>query len=385
MATQLFINTQASSISSALVRSLTDRNPVDFPTLVVGDGRDYEIFFINNSGGYAAFSGNPTYVPMLAFGSCGYPTGGTAVWTFNGNSTSALAYNISPAALQTALQALASVGSGNLLVAGVAGKYYTFTFAGALGDSPQPEITVDFAGLTPAGTVEITTLVEGDASPATDEVQMATLALNPISFADDWTPITNGWAGQLSTRTLEVIQAFAAGSGTLSTTFQVTVSDPSLVRTTYAKEPVTIECSIITPESFASADKPTLVTSAELAAAIAGVGAGNSYAAVTNNTGDTTLTRGASNNIRIVNVTGAARTSVVILAVTGSPVAGDVIRLRLNHPATAAIIMEVRNATNAGTLLYTYTTDGTGDDDALFEMYFDGAAWQKLLNIIPVF
>jgi hypothetical protein len=46
-------------------------------------------------------------------------------------------------------------------------------------------------------------------------------------------------------------------------------------------------------------------------------------------------------------------------------------------PATAAITLEVRNATAGGTLLLSTGTDGTGDD-VVGEYYFDGTAWQPL-------
>jgi predicted secreted protein len=59
-------------------------------------------------------------------------SGGTNVWTFGANSTAALAWDISTADLQTALQALASIGAGNVTVAGTAGLTYTLTFVSAL-------------------------------------------------------------------------------------------------------------------------------------------------------------------------------------------------------------------------------------------------------------
>jgi predicted secreted protein len=57
-------------------------------------------------------------------------SGGTNVWTFGANSTAALAWDISTADLQTALQALVSIGAGNCTVAGTAGLTYTLTFVG---------------------------------------------------------------------------------------------------------------------------------------------------------------------------------------------------------------------------------------------------------------
>lgn len=59
-------------------------------------------------------------------------SGGTNIWTFGVASTLALAWDISTADLQTALQALATIGAGNVTVAGTPGVTYTLTFVGAL-------------------------------------------------------------------------------------------------------------------------------------------------------------------------------------------------------------------------------------------------------------
>src|SRR5260370_13519041 len=48
----------------------------------------------------------------------GGPTGGTFTLTFGGNTTSALNWNCTAAQMQTALQALASIGANNALVTG---------------------------------------------------------------------------------------------------------------------------------------------------------------------------------------------------------------------------------------------------------------------------
>jgi hypothetical protein len=62
----------------------------------------------------------------------GNPTGGTFTLTFNGQTTSAIAYNASAATVQSALQALSSIGSNNALVAPAASGGWTVRFAGTL-------------------------------------------------------------------------------------------------------------------------------------------------------------------------------------------------------------------------------------------------------------
>jgi hypothetical protein len=77
----------------------------------------------------------------------GGPTGGTFTLTFGGQTTSALAYNAAAGAVQTAFQALSSVGAGNATVAGSAGGPYTITFGGTL-TGPQSLITAAAGSLT---------------------------------------------------------------------------------------------------------------------------------------------------------------------------------------------------------------------------------------------
>jgi hypothetical protein len=373
MATQLFVNVQAQSIGSALVRSATDLTPVTFPTLVVGDGREYELYFVDGVGGYASFSGDASFIPLIAIGECGYPTGGTFTLTFGGDETTALAYNASPAAVQTALQALASIGSGNVAVSGVAGKYYLVEFTGSLADTDVAEITSDFDGLLPASTIDVTTLVVGGGG--NNEQQLLVLAVAPVTFADDWAPITNGWAGQLSARTLGVIQAFTEADGTLEQIFQVTLQDSLGVRTTYAKVNASIECTIINPESFAGADKPQLALQSALNAAVLGL---NNFTreSVTNTTGNSNITRSSTSRHHLANVavTGSASTRTLSILTTNSPNSGDVVFLVIAPDTTVGNVIEIRNATSGGTLLESITTDASAQVYLVLCVY-SGSAW----------
>lgn len=96
----------------------------------------------------------------------GIPTGGTFTLTMDGATTSALAYNAAAATVQTALQALATIGSGNALVTGSAGGPYTVTFASALA-------LMDVNTLSADGT-----LLTGGTAPAV-AVTVATPGVNP--------------------------------------------------------------------------------------------------------------------------------------------------------------------------------------------------------------
>lgn len=106
-------------------------------------------------------------------------------------------------------------------------------------------------------------------------------------------------------------------------------------------------------------------------------------AATANSTGNSTITPASATEINVVTVTGSAGTRKFIIDTTGAA-AGNILKLRFVQPATAAIVEEVRNATSGGTLIYSYTTDGSGTDKLYCELYFDGSAWQPLCNVVPV-
>ena len=74
-------------------------------------------------------------------------TSGTFTVSFGGQTTAALAYNISTAALQTALTGLSSIGVGNSTVTGTAGISYVCTFAGTMIHLPEANFTVSGAAL----------------------------------------------------------------------------------------------------------------------------------------------------------------------------------------------------------------------------------------------
>lgn len=87
-------------------------------------------------------------------------TAGTFTLTFGGATTSALAYNATAAQVQSALEALSTIGSGNVAVTGS----YVVTFQGTLGTAPLETMTADGSSLT--GTVSVATTTTGAYAPA---------------------------------------------------------------------------------------------------------------------------------------------------------------------------------------------------------------------------
>lgn len=75
----------------------------------------------------------------------GSPNAGTfTVQDWLGNVTAAQAYNVSAGNLQTALQGLAAIGSGNVTITGSVAAGFTLTYGGTLGNTliPAPKLTV---------------------------------------------------------------------------------------------------------------------------------------------------------------------------------------------------------------------------------------------------
>lgn len=86
-------------------------------------------------------------------------TAGTFTLTFQGHTTTALAFDATTTAVQGALEALPSVGAGNVRVSGA----YAVEFLNLLGLNPMPLLTADGTGLT--GTVSVVTTRAGVTAP----------------------------------------------------------------------------------------------------------------------------------------------------------------------------------------------------------------------------
>ena len=109
------------------------------------------------------------------------------------------------------------------------------------------------------------------------------------------------------------------------------------------------------------------------------------YDESTNNSGNTTLTPNvlALQHTHRVTFGGAGSTTrILILDAAQAYLPGARLLLDLQLPATAAITVEVRNATAGGTLLETVLTDTSGDN-ATIELIWTGTAWQRYRTTYP--
>ncbi|WP_148310481.1 hypothetical protein [Nocardia otitidiscaviarum] len=86
----------------------------------------------------------------------GAPTGGDFTLSYAGELTGALAFDIAAPALQAALEALPSIGAGNVAVTGTNPGPFTVDFSGgALAGQPVELLVANASGLTPSGTVTV--------------------------------------------------------------------------------------------------------------------------------------------------------------------------------------------------------------------------------------
>jgi hypothetical protein len=126
-------------------------------------------------------------------------TAGTFTVTFGAGTTAALAFNISPAALSTALQGLSTIGSGNVVVTGGPGGAggttpYLITFVGARGATNQAAMTTNATLLTgSAHTATVTTVKNG--SPTAYNTERYTTVFPVDEFGQ---PISAGLKATLS-------------------------------------------------------------------------------------------------------------------------------------------------------------------------------------------
>ncbi|MET9436882.1 hypothetical protein [Streptomyces sp. NPDC006551] len=137
---------------------------------------------ITASGLYAPYAAVTNEVQSVTI--TGSPTGGTFTLTFSGQTTAAIAYNATAAAVQTALEGLSNINPGDVTVTGNTGGPYTVTFGGQyLGDNvAQMTATASLTGGTTPG-VTVATTTAGGTATASDGTQLfAGFLFTEVSF-----------------------------------------------------------------------------------------------------------------------------------------------------------------------------------------------------------
>lgn len=153
-------------------------------------------------------------------------SGGTWTITFEGQTTAALDFDANAATVQAALEALSTIGTGNILVTGgpIDSGAITLTFRNQLGFQNVSQVTVDdgsLTGSTPSVTPSTTTAGSSGtrgtfkpyASGNTDGSQFPRAVLEFDCITDGSGNITLGGAvgGDEKQRTFKAVPAFFGG------------------------------------------------------------------------------------------------------------------------------------------------------------------------------
>ncbi|MFO0801905.1 MAG: MBG domain-containing protein [Gemmataceae bacterium] len=163
--------------------------------------------------------------------------GGTFTITFGGQATSALAFNASASTIQAALEALSSIGVGNVLVSR-AGNVITVTFAGALANTDVAPLAATGLGGTTAtaavvqdglgGTVTVTTqLVPGGRQyTVVFGGDLANMNLPEMTVASAMVFTSTEVNGTASVSETQRVETYVTGAQTFTLTFngQTTVA-----------------------------------------------------------------------------------------------------------------------------------------------------------------
>lgn len=130
---------------------------------------------------------------------------GSYTLTIEGQTTAAISYGAAIATVRAAVEALSSVGSGNVSVS-LVGLTYRLEFIGALANRAVGLLTVGVGSLlVPASTINVNVQTEGNGFVA--EVQRITLADNPT--AGTWKPNPAGSAVNFDADESTVLAALA--------------------------------------------------------------------------------------------------------------------------------------------------------------------------------
>lgn len=204
-----------------------------------------------------------------------------------------------------------------------------------------------------------------------------------LAAGSDFEVVANGWSGRMALTTTALVNAMQrypfAGTvnPVLGVVLQLIVTDPDGNRETYAIPSLRVVGRVSAATTTTPSPAANYLTAAEIAAAYVARSA-PTLTATSSAAGTTTFTPPSTqkDSLAVLTVTGSGSTTrTVVLAATGR-VDGDTLRLRLVLPATAGIVVDVRDATEGGTQLFSLTTDDSGDS-AVLEFYHTGSAWAR--------
>ena len=339
---KLFANINARSPDGNFTISATSASTAGAFSFTLGDTEALQVFLTDGAGGYAAESGDGDYSIKVGIGTRGgVPTGGTFTVTA-GNTSGDLAFDITAAALETALNARSTIATeGSVDVELASEGYYIATYR-THGNKTLPTAADD--NLTPPSSVVVSRIRSG--SSTVYEQHAYRLARLPVAFQDTFTTITNGWEGTLSLNNDSVKQLLGQSSS-VETVIELELTDGSGGRRTIAAGKAVIFNEVIDSQALIPENLSEYYTSAECDALfltpsseLGGDVSGTPGAVVLDSTGVTAGTYGDGSSIPVVTVDAKGRvTGATTVAVTIP--AGDAIRVSVSQSSHGLSVGDV--------------------------------------------
>lgn len=171
-------STEAGSVEQAIDETFTANTTNSYVAVAFAAASLQSVILVSSQNMTVAYNGVNAVQQVSITGS---PTGGTFTLTYSAQTTAAIAYNATAAAVQTALQALSSIGSGNVSCTGgpLPGSAVNATFIGTLGLQSLSTMTHTDSftgGSTPAAAVSTTT------AGVAPTLSISLLAGNPLEW-----------------------------------------------------------------------------------------------------------------------------------------------------------------------------------------------------------
>jgi len=195
---------------------LNNNTVITDPYFFYGDTKTIELYLrqtVNGTNQLITWPASPTI--KVSLGPIDdVPTAGTFTMTYGANTTSALAYNITAAAMQTALNALASITSAGGVVVTKVGDNYTIEF-NSTGD--RTAFTANTGALFPLSTAVISVVQDGTGSAP--EIVIFHLRQSSVVNATSWTSVGTG------TATISTLAAWATSGLDGSVTYALAIDE----------------------------------------------------------------------------------------------------------------------------------------------------------------
>jgi hypothetical protein len=266
MSRTLIIDRQKSSLANRLIQSANQRIPVDAPDFSLGDNVPLRIVLASN-GVVDTDSGRADIDVKIAIGDCEAPTSGQSTLTVDGTDNLTLLFSTTAAQLETALEGVTAIGAGNVLVSGVAGKFFRIEYVGSLANTSVglPLTTSANTYLPRAIVTPLQVQVGGGGKNEIWTIQINTL---PLAFVEGLLPFTDGtligWEGTLSIAQPEIYEGIAQSENNrITSTLEIELSG-AIGPETVVHQPVSVFCEVITSGVTAGPLVPQFTTKEEI-------------------------------------------------------------------------------------------------------------------------